>query len=83
MAKLKKKALKPKRQKTVTYDLGQKFFIEGVECAVGHINAGTAWLFPTFDDPESVMIARHISFARIDDQGTITLYSHAKQISNL
>lgn len=53
--------------------MGDKHWVDGVLCEVKFINAGTAFLCPTFDDDESKLIARHICFAKLSRSGKVTV----------
>jgi len=62
-----------KSKKLNEYKLGDKHFIDGVECAVFHINNGDAWLAPTFDSDDEPLVARHIAYAKLTAEGEIVL----------
>lgn len=55
------------------HKIGDKHFIDGTACVVRFVNAGSAWVSPELDDPESPGISRHIVFARISPMGKVTL----------
>lgn len=70
---MKKRKRKQANKKLITHSLGTKHFVERIECTIRFINAGTAWLFPTTDDPDEPSVASHIAFARIDEEGKVTI----------
>ena len=49
------------------YHLGDKLIINGIECEVGYINNGNAWLFPLKDhtDIRSQYIRQCLAYAMI------------------
>lgn len=54
--------------------LGDKVFVAGVECRIRYMNSsGTGWAFPTLDDPDEPLVARHIAYARIYADGKVVL----------
>jgi hypothetical protein len=67
------KNTKKTKKKFIVYKLGEKFFVEGVLCEVRYINSGTAYLCPTFNDPDNVQIAKHIAYAKMDKNGKVAL----------
>ncbi len=68
---MKKTKRKPLKVKLISHKMGDKHFIEGTECQVRYLNAGKAWLFPTTDDADEPLIARHIALAVIDEHGKV------------
>lgn len=70
MKKRKKSVQKPKKPKLL-HKLGDKHFIDGIDCEVRFVNAGNAFICPTTDDNDTPLVARHIAYAIIDDQGEI------------
>lgn len=71
MKKTKSKKAAPQKPKLPK--LGDKMFINNTECVIKRVGNGCAWAFPTVDDPDEPMVARHIAFARIDSDGKIVM----------
>lgn len=61
----------PKQAPMTQHELGDEYFIDGVACKVKFINAGYGFLFPITDDADTPLIARHIAYARVDEDGKV------------
>ena len=53
--------------------LGDKLFINNTECVIKRVGNGCAWAFPTTDDPDEPLVARHIAYARIETDGKVVM----------
>lgn len=53
------------------FKLGDKVKIDGTECQVKYINAGSAYVSPVKDDTNDPRIARHIAYAKLEPRGKI------------
>lgn len=70
-----KRKAKPeyKAEKRVKFqhEVGDKHFIDNMQCEVRHVNAGQAWLSPTHSDPDEPLVAPHIAYAVMNEYGEV------------
>lgn len=70
----------------MTYHVGDKFILTGIECSVGLISMhGHAYLFPDTDGEEynNQQTLIGVAFAVLDDRGRDALGNKAVAITNL
>ena len=60
-----------RRPKKIVHRLGDKHFIDNTEMTTKYVNRDWAWIFPTIDDEDAPLIARHIAYAVLDEYGKI------------
>lgn len=61
------------KKQIVEHSLGDKHFIDNIECEVKFINGGKAWVFPTTDDEDMPLTATHVCYAKLDEYGNVTV----------
>ncbi len=74
-----KKKRATQKQGAITHKLGDVHFLGGLECSVKLVNTGIGFLFPTTDDEDFPLIAKHICYAKIYDDGEVVYLSKAYQ----
>lgn len=65
----------PRQSKEIVHKLGDKHFLNGVECIIKFVNIGIGFAFPTVDDEDTPYICTHICYAKLYPDGKIVYVS--------